>query len=190
MKRIGAAIGALTLALTIGASAEAQETMTARPVKFGLAAGASMPLGDLGDGVGVGWHAQGSVQFGLAALPVGLRADVTYHGLTGENNGPDLNILSGTLNAQLSMAGLVAQPYLIGGLGFYRGDVGETRIGNTVFDPEATTDFGLNIGVGTQFNLSGFTTFLEARYHYVLSDDDTEGGYNYTFLPISFGILF
>jgi opacity protein-like surface antigen len=186
MKRIGAVIGALTLALTIGASAEAQETMSARPVKFGLAAGASMPIGDLGDALGVGWHAQGVVQFGLAALPVGLRADVTYHGLTGDDNFPDLNILSGNLNAQLSMAGLVAQPYLIGGLGFYRGDYGDTPLpGGGTFDPEATTDFGINIGVGAQFNLSGFTTFLEARFHNIFGEGESA-----QLIPITFGIMF
>jgi hypothetical protein len=185
MKRIGAAIGALTLALTIGASAQAQETMMARPVKFGLGAGASLPIGDFGDAAELGFHGQGVVQFGLAALPVGLRADVMYHALGGKEGLPDWSVIAGNLNAQLSMAGLVAQPYLIGGLGLYRSDVGDTRVDGITVDPEASTDFGINVGVGAQFNLSGFAAFLEARFHNIF----VEGG-SLRLIPITFGIMF
>ena len=41
-----------------------------------------------------------------------------------------------------------------------------------------------------KFNLSGFSTFAEARYHYVMSKDSKTGAENTKFIPISFGIMF
>ena len=182
MKRIGVAIGGLALALTVSGSVQAQESVTARPVKFGFGLGASVPVGDLGDAADFGWHAQGMLQFSMAALPLGLRADVMYHSLGGAANGPDWRIVAGNINAMLMTGGVQARPYLIGGLGLYNSDVGAIAGG---IDPESSTDFGLNIGGGVQFMLSGFNAFVEGRLHHIMGDNNS-----LQLIPLTFGMTF
>ena len=76
-----------------------------------------------------------------------------------------------------------ARPYAIGGVGVYRlkfsGEFGSIDISDT------QTKFGINIGGGFQFNLSGFDTFVEARFHSVFTEVD-----NTNFIPLSFGFKF
>jgi hypothetical protein len=45
--------------------------------------------------------------------------------------------------------------------------------------------FGINLGGGFTFNLSGFETFVEARYHTIFTDEN-----NTSFIPLSFGFKF
>ena len=45
--------------------------------------------------------------------------------------------------------------------------------------------FGINVGGGFEFALSGFDTFVEARFHSVFTDNSST-----KFIPISFGIKF
>ena len=49
---------------------------------------------------------------------------------------------------------------------------------------DSQTKFGINFGGGFTFNLSGFETFVEARFHSVFAED------NANFIPISFGFKF
>jgi opacity protein-like surface antigen len=158
------------------------------PIKFGVAGGITLPQGDLGDdeegaGMGSGYNVQGMIGFQAPMVPVGLRVDVMYNSMKNDAD-VDYSNFSGTLNGifNLGMAPMVS-PYLIGGVGMY----------NQKFDVEGVdskTSFGLNGGVGVRFSLSGFSTFAEARYHHVMSEDDEEGWSNAQFVPISFGIMF
>ena len=50
--------------------------------------------------------------------------------------------------------------------------------------------FGLNGGIGFRFPLGGMSTFLEGRYHYIMTKDDNQGVPNTAFIPISFGVMF
>ena len=47
------------------------------------------------------------------------------------------------------------------------------------------TKFGLNAGAGLRFQLTGFSTFIEARWHTAFT-----GGEHTQFVPISVGITF
>lgn len=174
MKRTILGVAALALVFTASA-AEAQ-----RPVQFGVAAGASMPMGDFGDAAETGWHAGVVLGLSMPTAPVGVRIDGMYNSF-GFAEGIDetWNIISVTANATwgLPMAAAPLSPYLIGGLGMY-------RLGTSIEDTDAETDFGFNVGAGVKFNLQGFGTFIEARYNSVQS----EGDLNY--LPITFGIMF
>lgn len=180
--------GALALALAAPAAvAGAQAVGATRAFSLGIAAGATVPTGDLADGYGTGFNVMGTLGFQPAALPVGVRFDVMYHSLPGEDFGvielPDLSIIAGTANAVLTVsnAGGV-RPYLIGGIGLYRGDAG---------DDDTSTDFGINGGAGLEFGLAGFSTFLEARYHSVFVDDGgVEDAGNANLIPIVFGLRF
>ena len=185
MKRNVTAVAGLVLGLMMASTAEAQ---MARPVQFGIGAGISIPGGEVegvevGDVLDNGYHVQGMLAFKAPMFPVGLRLDVMYH--TFEASDIDdlkLNTLAGTLNAQFEMGGMMASPYLTGGIGMY----------NLKSDYEGTdedfeldeTEFGLNGGAGIKFNLAGFGTFLEARYHHVMTEDAI------SIIPITFGIMF
>jgi hypothetical protein len=68
-------------------------------------------------------------------------------------------------------------PYAIGGAGWY--NVGASGGGGS------DNFFGWNIGGGILMPLSGFDTFIEARYNYV---DGNPGSSK--FVPITFGVLF
>jgi hypothetical protein len=176
-----------------GASAQAS------PVAFGVLAGASIPLGDFSDGAGVGWHGGGLFEWHGPVLPIGIRADVVYHrfgskdfSAGGVTTSATPSIIAGTLNALLSMPmnqTSTASPYLIGGVGVYNERAScDNCAGSGVTVSNSQTKFGLNGGVGVSFPLSGFSSMLEARFHYVL--DSEVGSGNTMFVPISFGILF
>ena len=179
--------GALALALAAPAAiAGAQDIGATRAFTIGVAAGATVPTGDFADAYGTGFNITGMVGFQPAALPVGVRFDLMYHSLPGDEIAgvelDDLNIIAGTANAVLTVsnAGGV-RPYLIGGIGLYRADGG---------GDETSTDFGLNGGAGIEFGLAGFSTFLEARFHSVFIDDEGTDVGNLNLIPITFGLRF
>ena len=181
MKRVVSWFAAVSMAVVMSASAaEAQS-----PVRFGLGGGLSMPQSDLGDLFKNGFHGQVMLGFGMMALPVKLRADLTYHnmgldeGLTDPEE--DLRTIGGALNAIVGMGGIGVKPYLTGGLGFYNSKVG---------DGDAENDFGINGGVGLEFSLTGMSTFLEVRYIKIFVGDQEGESFSAAIVPITFGIMF
>ena len=184
MNRNLTAVAGLVFGLMTASTLEAQ---MARPVTFGIGAGITLQS-DLGDDPSAiefesGYHFQGMVGFRAPMFPVGLRADVMYH--TSEVSDFDdvsLKTLAGTVNAMFEMGGLVASPYLTAGIGGYNLQMDVEGVDNDA-DLDDTV-FGLNGGAGIRFNLSGFNTFLEARYHHIMTDDAT------SMIPITFGIMF
>ena len=89
---------------------------------------------------------------------------------------PDITITSANANIVYALPGVGMRPYLIGGAGIYgyKPDVDGAK---------TNTDFGLNGGIGASFPLSGFSTFIEARYHHIFTD-----GTATQFIPVTFGI--
>jgi opacity protein-like surface antigen len=199
MKRI---LIAAALVAAVSAPAAAQSTMTTaapRPMQFGIMAGATIPQGDAGDLAKTGFHLGGLVNFQPSMVPLALRGEVTYHGLSGKEfefegfpaNGPDLSIISGTINGLFEFGSMgtvsTTHPYVIGGLGVYRSKFSSDGEDNDV----SSTDFGFNAGVGVRFGLGGLNTFAEARFHNVFVGDNEDGeGGSIRFVPISFGIAF
>jgi opacity protein-like surface antigen len=186
-------------ALLIAATAHAQGTSgsSERPFKLGGSLGATIPLGDFGDDADLGFHLGGLVEYKPQAVPVNLRGEITYHrnGLkddffTGQNpafGNVDGNnsIIAFVGNAVIPFgdAASTARPYAIGGLGIYRLKFSGEFDGLDI--SESATKFGINVGGGFSFNLSGFETFVEARFHSVFTEAS-----NTNFLPISFGFKF
>ena len=175
MKRTFECTAALLLALaTTAATADAQ-----RRTSLGLAAGATVPVSDLGDATSTGFHVLGTLAVsGTAGTPIGFRVDGMYNSLSGKSSGPDVNVW--TVNGNLVYAfpgGMTATPYLIAGAGWY----------NTKADgsDEGSNDIGINAGIGARFALSGFSTFAEVRFHNIFSDPNSA-----QFIPLTFGILF
>ena len=173
------------------ASASVAQAQNMSPVKFGVSAGVSIPSGDVADNVSfsdvvsTGYNVTGHLGFMAPMVPLGLRADVSWNKFgEKDNSGIDLSILSGTLNGIFNLsAGMPASPYILAGVGVYRSKADCSGC-------DSNNDFGLNGGLGMKFNLSGFSTFAEARYHYIMSEDKDTGAQNTKFIPISFGIMF
>ena len=175
MKRTLVVAASMMAALVaVAAPADAQ-----RRTSVGLAAGASVPVGDLGDATSTGFHALGTLSIsGTASTPLGFRVDGMYNSLSGKSEGPDVNVW--TVNGNLVYAlpgGLTATPYLIAGAGWYNSKADGAD--------EGSNDLGINAGIGARFALSGFSTFAEVRYHNIFSDPNSA-----QLIPITFGILF
>jgi hypothetical protein len=153
-------------------------------ISFGATAGLAVPVGETADGVGSGFTVGGLMRVKPLLSPIGIRVDGGYTQLSGKDfssggvtvEGANFNIWHLTANAELSLlpTGLL---YAVGGGGLFNGK-GE---GAT----ESSTDFGFNVGAGVKIPLTGFGTFIEARYTQV----QVEGG-SYKYVPIVFGFSF
>lgn len=160
--------------------------------KLGLSVGATLPSGDLADGVEWGYHVQGSLSAGAPLVPLGLRIDGMFNSFPGKGDGAgDFRVMGVNANAVYKLPGIAARPYIIGGLGFYN----SKPTGDGTDGIDATNALGFNVGGGIEFGLAGFATFAEARYHAVpsgykvstvLGDAETD----VQFIPITFGIRF
>jgi hypothetical protein len=150
-----------------------------RRAAVGIAAGATVPIGDLGDATSTGYHVLGTIAIsGTASSPLGFRIDAMYNDLSGKSTGPDLKVW--TVNGNLVFAfpgGTTATPYLIAGGGWYNRKAEGAD--------ESASDLGINAGIGARFALSGFSTFAEVRFHNIFSDPKSS-----QIIPLTFGILF
>jgi hypothetical protein len=111
-------------------------------------------------------------------LPVSFRIDGAYNqfGAKGDNDG-NLHYTSFTGNVVYSLPiPNTVQPYLIGGIGMYNVKATGTSSENA---------FGFNIGGGIKLPLSGFNTFVEARYNRA-----EKNGNSASYVPIVFGVMF
>ena len=138
---------------------------------FSLGAGASFPTSTFGDVYDTGYNILGAIGFEPTNMVIGFRLEGMYQQFDGSNGGPSNRVLSLTGNAVLKSSSL--GPYVIGGLGLY---------GTTPERGNSDNDVGFNVGAGFRFGLTGFSAFLEARYHYI-----KEG---VTFVPLTFGVTF
>lgn len=179
----GAAIVAAPLAV------QAQSGDTEPPaVGFGILGGATFPMGDYNKAAAMGFNIGGFIDFGRRLGPLGIRADVLYHGFGDKNavetRGPGTTIdfsnkysmITGTLNGVygIPLEDSPIRPYLTAGIGGYnikdspRCVTGSTTCSATTLRAsESTTKFGVNGGAGIEFGLGGAAAFLEARFHNV-----------------------
>ena len=90
-------------------------------------------------------------------------------------------------DAVLTSSGTVA-PYLIGGYGVYHASAVCSSCTTT------STKGGFNGGAGFRFGLTGFSAFVEGRFHHIAgASDPTNGGDKSSsaqFIPVSFGVRF
>lgn len=198
------ATAAIALAAAVPAVAHAQTP--ASPVTLVLMGGAAMPMGDLDDLGDMGFTLGAGAEFGMAALPFGLRAELGYtrFGEVTQDFGDGSvsarpSNLAVTINAIMGPSVPAAQirPYVIAGAGFYNAKIDASVVGGgfDVSGNESKGGLGLNGGAGVRFQFVGFSSFIEARYHHLfkaMPDPESEsenpdwisGGY----LPIVFGI--
>jgi len=204
--------------LAAGSVPLSAQVVVSKPVRFGIAGGATVPVSDISDFSKTGWHAGALVEAGVPLFPWGLRIDAMWNQLGKKETdiGTVKNrIIDGTVNATYSFGGLsTTKFYLIGGLGIYnmKTEVTDMPIVFAASEQEARADaprvarqiapptgqtgefdeaentqtkFGLNAGAGLRFQLTGFSTFIEARWHTIFTE-----GKNAQMVPISVGITF
>jgi Outer membrane protein beta-barrel domain len=170
----------------------ALSAQTSKPVSFGVSGGLSVPTGELGDFAESGFVVAGHVFLKPASFKsVRFRGDVSFD---------KWNVKDGDfagLDVEARSLGFVAnaiydfptantssvRPYILGGIGMFNSKASVSA--GSVSASESTTDFGLQAGGGLEFKLSGFSTFLEAKFVNVFTEDSST-----TFIPISFGIRF
>jgi hypothetical protein len=153
-----------------------------KPVTLGIAAGAAIPAGDFADAYNTGFN--GTVGLGLSSVgaPLGVRFEGMYNKFPGRDdllsNQPDARIVAGTASLVYALPGQGIRPYLIGGGGYYGLKLDRPNA-------ESINKFGINGGVGALFPLSGFDTYIEARFHNVFTEVSST-----QFVPVTIGIVF
>jgi hypothetical protein len=176
---IAAALVGIAL-FSLSSESRAQVSTVAKPVQFGIAAGAALPTSDVSDGFNTGFNVTGTVGFTPALIPLGVRIDAAYNSFGAKGGGANLNFTSVTGNLVYKFPSTGVSPYAIGGAGWYHATVDITGAGSG-----SDNRFGWNIGGGISMPLSGFDTFLEARYNQVQFDNGSA-----KFIPITFGVMF
>jgi hypothetical protein len=207
MKRTSITAIVLGFALSATAAPLSAQAIAGSRVHFGIMGGGTITHGDLSHDAYSGWNAGALVSIGAPLVPVSFRIDGQWHRIDGKSFGggllclgcfpspaTDFRIIDGTVNVVYTLgAALPTKFYLIGGLGVYR-EHAQIRDSNQT---ESSTKFGLNAGVGLKLQLSGFATFIEARFHNVfrgMKNGDTgsiiDSARSLQFVPISLGISF
>jgi hypothetical protein len=177
MKRIS--VSALALAFGLVAFAGDSHAQV-RPFTIGISGGPSFPTGDLGDETSTGYHVQGSVGFGLAMLPIGLRLDALWQELPDVHDGT-MRQIGGLLNGTFGLPLGVAQPYGLVGVGLLNSTEAEEHGGGS------ENTLGFNAGVGIQFPFVGMSGVIEARYLNLFGSGEAT---HFQSIPVSFGIRF
>ena len=169
-------MGAITLALLVfAASAHAQDRTM---VTVGTGAGGTIPVGNVAELLDWGWNAQANVGLRNRSWPVGLRFDLVYNAISGENTlggDNDFRIIGGLANIELkfnrnSDSGL----YIVGGPGYYSLEW-EAAVGN-----DSQSDPGIFGGAGYRFAMTNLLLSIEGKYHHIFTETEAT-----RFIPIS-----
>jgi hypothetical protein len=181
MKGISRISLTLVAAAAVAVFSSTSSAQSAKAISLGISGGAAIPTGDFADIYKTGFNGTVSLSFNSVGTPLGIRIDGMFNQFGDKDDlivpRPDYRIIGGTANLVYALPGTGIRPYLIGGAGYY----GQKP---DVDGAESVNDFGLNGGIGAAFPLSGFNTFIEARYHHIMSEVATQ------FVPVTFGISF
>ncbi|MFN2636081.1 MAG: outer membrane beta-barrel protein [Gemmatimonadaceae bacterium] len=160
--------------------AAAAQTISPKPVQFGVAAGAVIPSGDISSDVNTGFNGTVIVGFQPSMIPLGIRIDGAYNQMGAKGGGGNAHVTSVTGNLVYKFPSTTFSPYAIGGAGWCNAGVSVTGFGTV-----SENHFCWNAGAGISMPLSGFDTFIEAGYNRVLVDNG-----NLSYIPITFGVMF
>jgi hypothetical protein len=140
-----------------------------------------------------GWHGGAALGFQPADFPIGFQIDGTYHrfGFEAANLDADWQMIQGTADIVFAFnrsEESKLHPYLIGGVGAYN----VKAVGNDAEGIDSDeTDFGVNAGLGLDFDLGSLAAFVEGRYNAVFGgtvDPETLDDATASFVPITIGI--
>ncbi|WP_411279009.1 outer membrane protein [Gemmatimonas sp.] len=184
------ALRLLSVALSLAVPAVSSAQATERPVSFGLSGGLSLPTGDLGDRADAGFVIAGHVYYKPASIQaLRFRGDVSFDrwSIKNADAGADastrsVGVVANAIYDFATNGTSTVKPYLLAGLGLYNNKT-SVEVANVNVTGSAT-DVGVQVGGGFEFQLSGFSTFAEAKYVNVFSDG------RFAWIPISFGVRF
>lgn len=190
MKRLMIGVAAAGILIAGSGAPLAAQVALASPVRFGITGGATVPLGDLKDIAKTGWNAGVLLDIGLPLVPIGFRVDGTWNQLANKElaNGSEIKnrFISGTADVVYTFNSMMPTKfYLIGGVGLYNYKIEVEGLTGPGDDSDSETKFGVNAGLGLRFQLTGFSTFVEARWHNVFTSGNSS-----QMIPISVGITF
>lgn len=179
MRKAFLAVAATAAALaTVPAAAQAQGGF-----KFGVMAGASLPMGDLGEGTKTGWGGGVTLMMRAPEAKVGFGIEAQINRFGAEDIG-EVDV-DATLNMYGAMARLEFAAgnafYLLGGAGLFRTEVTADDDGPDLGDTN-NTDFAVQGGLGFNF---GPGLFVEGKFVNVFTE-----GSSTQFVPIVVGIRF
>jgi hypothetical protein len=146
-----------------------------RPWEISIAGGPTLATGNFADIANTGYHVQGSFGIGIPLFPVGLRADAIWQEMPADPGEGMYKQVGGIANVTLGMPLILIEPYVLGGIGFFRQDVPNDAV-------ESTTETGFNVGAGLEAGLLGLKGFAEVRY--------LDAGNDVRTIPITVGIRF
>jgi opacity protein-like surface antigen len=178
---------------------------------LGIAAGASVPNGDITSGAantggyGTGWNVTVPIGYDFPQTMFGLRVDGSFDRLAGKNfntafNAPDLTAWSANLDAKIRvpLGRTFSRFYVLGGAttakftGFNRDFTDPNAPTSQQTFSDASWKWGWNAGAGFNFNFGRMTgLFVESRYISVSPDAVT--GFPYSsahWIPVVLGIQF
>jgi hypothetical protein len=157
-------------------SARAQSNTT----HFNIAAGLTLPTGAFGDRNDAGYNLVVGIGMKPRDSALGFRAEGIYNEFNEHGTNDKSHAGGATANLTYDLAAHsrsnTSSLYFIGGVGYY-----STR--EPFFSNDSQTNIGWNVGGGFQFPLTGFSAYVEARYH-------TVSNTVVRFVPISFGLVF
>lgn len=184
MKR---ALRACALIAAIAAPAALSAQTADKPVTFGVSSGLSLPMGDFSEGLNSGYNITGHVYFKPAALKsLRLRGDVSFDRFSYDGTDDSFRSLGFVGNVVYDFptpSSSMVKPYVLGGLGLFNG---KTSVDLGALEgSRSDTNLGIQVGGGLAFQLSGFSTFAEAKLVNVFSDGESA-----RFIPITFGVRF
>lgn len=164
----------LTCSLMSTSRAAAQQT-----ARFGLQAGATVPVGTYASDKDTGYHLGLLVDVRSPESFLGFRVEGAYHELKYSANSTRAETWTagGDLLLKIPTSTPVL-PYAIGGVGIY------SSRRSLLISQGYSTDLGVNVGGGLRFEFGDAITFVEARYHRA----GPNGGIR--FVPITIGLLF
>ena len=183
----------LAVVVALPAMVSAQES---RPVTFGVSGGLALPIGDLGKGYSSGFDVTGHLAFKPASFTsLSFRGDVSFDRFGAKNSvgSTDVNLraIGVTGNAIYSFpqsSPAVVRPYVIVGVGGFN-TKSSFKNSTVSLESPSSTDVGVQGGGGINFQLSGFTTFVEAKFVNVFSGSGGNSS-SATWIPITFGFRF
>jgi len=175
------ALRSAALAIAVGLAPSVTSAQSG-DVHFNIAAGLTLPTGTFADRNDAGYHAIVGVGMTQRTSQLGFRIEGIYNEFNAKFGDGKTHAGGVTGNVTYDLMAHTATPsntlYLIGGAGYY-----STKQPFAGLNVPSETNFGWNVGGGFRFPLSGFSAYLEARYHGVSNVD-------FRFLPISFGLVF
>lgn len=165
----GLAVGCLTVV--------AVPQLSAQGLRWGVNAGALMPLGDYNTFDKPGWIVGGGATYWLPGGTLGVRGDVSYSTTKHDGAPGETKIVGGMASVVYGLGPITAsaRPFVTGGLGMYNVDGGgsETKIA-----------FGVGAGFAFKLGTGGMRGVIATRFTSISTNPTV------TYLPITFGLTF